>query len=180
MSGRNESPPRVRLHPRRALALATLVAGLAAAGLAQGSATRAASTAGADSLGWLSGCWASATAEPGSGEFWTAPAGGTLLGVARTIRQGRTVAHEFMVIRTDADGHTTLQAAPSGQAPASFEMTEIGPNRVVFSNPEHDFPTSIRYQASSKSGLIAAIEGPDGSGTKRIEFAYSRQPCTPN
>ncbi len=51
MSGRNESPPRVRLHPRRALALATLVAGLAAAGLAQGSATRAASTAGADSLG---------------------------------------------------------------------------------------------------------------------------------
>lgn len=50
-------------------------------------------------LSWLSGCWAREQGEPGSGEMWTAPAGGTMLGISRTIRAGKTVEHEFMQIR---------------------------------------------------------------------------------
>ena len=37
--------------------------------------------------------------DAGSGEQWMTPAGGTLLGISRTVAKGRTVAHEFMQIR---------------------------------------------------------------------------------
>ncbi len=47
-------------------------------------------------LAWLSGCWQSDTGEPGSGEQWSALAGGTMLGAGRTVRQGKTVDFEFM------------------------------------------------------------------------------------
>src|SRR6202012_23245 len=50
-------------------------------------------------LSWLSGCWNSEASEPGSGEQWLPLAGGTLLGVSRTVKQGKTVAFEFMQIR---------------------------------------------------------------------------------
>ena len=50
-------------------------------------------------LAWLGGCWKSETAEPGSGEHWLPLAGGTLLGVSRTVKQGKTVEFEFMQVR---------------------------------------------------------------------------------
>ena len=49
---------------------------------------------GVESLRWLAGCWSRTDAEAGSGEQWTAPAGGTMLGVSRTVRDGRTVEYE--------------------------------------------------------------------------------------
>ena len=55
-----------------------------------------------DQLGWLAGCWKSDGAEAGSGEQWMPVAGGSLLGMARTVRAGRTVAWEFMRIAANA------------------------------------------------------------------------------
>ncbi len=55
-----------------------------------------------DQLAWLSGCWASAAGEPGSEEHWMQPAAGTMLGMNRFVRQGQTVAFEFMRIYEDA------------------------------------------------------------------------------
>ena len=34
-------------------------------------------------LSWLSGCWAYDDEEPGSGEYWMPPAGGTMIAVSR-------------------------------------------------------------------------------------------------
>ncbi|HEY2976824.1 MAG TPA: DUF6265 family protein, partial [Burkholderiaceae bacterium] len=61
-------------------------------------ATLPAAAAPIDELAWFAGCWAAEQGDPGSGEIWTAPAGATVLGTSRTVRGGRTVAHEFMLI----------------------------------------------------------------------------------
>ena len=37
-------------------------------------------------VAWISGCWIAEGKEHGSGEMWLAPAGGTMLGVSRTVR----------------------------------------------------------------------------------------------
>ena len=60
--------------------------------------------ASVEDLSWLSGCWASVGAEAGSGEQWMAPAGGTLLGINRSVAGSKTVAHEFMQIRETERG----------------------------------------------------------------------------
>src|SRR6185295_10624312 len=76
-------------------------------------------------LGWLAGCWSSVDGEPGSGEQWMPLAGGTLLGTGRTVRQGKTVEHEFLQIREGSDGRVVYIAHPSGQKTAQFAAIQV-------------------------------------------------------
>jgi hypothetical protein len=130
-----------------------------------------------DQLAWLAGCWASERGEAGSGEQWMAPAGGTMLGVSRTVRGARTVEHEFMQIRTGADGKLVFIALPSGQRETSFPLASIGEREVVFENPQHDFPTRVSYRLQSDDRLVARIEGRRDGKSRGIDFSFKRIAC---
>jgi hypothetical protein len=131
-----------------------------------------------EALAWLAGCWSRADADPGSGEQWTGPAGGTMLGVSRTVRDGRTVEYEFVVIREAADGALVYQAHPSGQASAEFRMSHAADREVVFENPGHDFPQRIGYRLDEDgTSLTAWIEGTRDGKTRRIPFPMRRVAC---
>jgi hypothetical protein len=128
-------------------------------------------------LQWLAGCWASATAEPGSGEVWMAPAGGSMLGVSRTVKGGRTVAHEFMQIRPLADGVLAFIAEPSGQRRTEFRVKSFTDNEVVFENLAHDFPHRVAYRLEAPDTLRARIEGQRNGQPRTIEFPMRRTSC---
>jgi hypothetical protein len=130
-----------------------------------------------DQLAWLAGCWASERGEAGSGEQWMAPAGGTMLGVSRTVRGARTVEHEFMQIRTGADGKLVFIALPSGQRETSFPLASIGEREVVFENPQHDFPTRVSYRLQADDRLVARIEGQRDGKPRGIDFSFKRIAC---
>lgn len=124
-------------------------------------------------LGWLQGCWKADGAESGSGEHWMAPAGGSMLGMSRTVRKGRTAEFEFMRIAPGADGRLAFIAQPSGQAPASFPLVQADSDSFVFDNPAHDFPQRIIYRRVGATRLQARIEG-KGRG---IDFPMTRTDC---
>jgi hypothetical protein len=128
-------------------------------------------------LAWLAGCWAADPGEAGSGEQWLPPAGGTMLGVGRTVKNGRTVAHEFMQIRTDQQGRLVFIALPSGQREASFAATSLTENSVSFENPQHDFPQRIRYAAMPGDRLAARIEGMRNGALRGVDFPMKRVAC---
>lgn len=129
-------------------------------------------------VAWLSGCWVSDGAESGSEERWTPLAGGTMFGVSRTIRQGKTVAHEFMEIRHLPDGKLAFIGHPSGQSTTVFPVLRIDEAEVVFENPGHDFPQRVAYAREGESKLRARIEGSEGGGALRvIEFPMTRTRC---
>ena len=128
-------------------------------------------------LAWMSGCWASVAGEPGSGETWTSPAGGTLLGVSRTVKGGKTVAHELMQIRESGPGQIAFIALPSGQSEASFPLVRLSGQEAVFENPQHDFPQRVIYRRD-KDLLTGRIEGRIGGEAKAIDFPMRSQPCT--
>ena len=129
------------------------------------------------SLAWLSGCWASDGGEPGSGEFWTPLAGDTLFGVSRTVRDGRTVAHEFVQIRPLPDGDIAYIALPSGQTETAFKLVSVEGRQAVFENPDHDFPQRIAYRLEDGGRLAAWIEGPMNGETRRVDFPMTRTDC---
>ena len=129
------------------------------------------------SLAWLAGCWAAVGAEPGSVEHWLPPAGGTMLGVARTVRDGRTRGFEFLRIAETDDGSLILVAMPSGQPPATFRLDAIGPEEVAFANPEHDFPQRIVYRRLNQDELLGRIEGETNDGMQQINFPMTRVDC---
>ena len=128
-------------------------------------------------LKWLAGCWASVGGETGSGEQWSLPAGGTLLGVSRTVHDGKTVAHEFMQIRTTEAGEIELIAQPSGQAGGSFPMRSLSADEVVFENPAHDFPQRVIYHLKSPGNIEARIEGHVEDVARTVNFPLQRIDC---
>ena len=149
---------------------------VAAAGFAADAPAPAPAVTTVQELAWLAGCWSVEGGEPGSEEHWLAPAGGTLLGVSRTVRGGETVAHELMQIRERAPGDIVFVAHPSGQAETTFRLVSTDPRALVFENPEHDFPQRVLYRLDGDR-LLARIEGTEGGEAKGFDFPMRRRSC---
>jgi len=128
-------------------------------------------------LTWLSGCWAYDGKESGSGEYWTAPAAGTMLAVSRTIRDSETAGFEFLRI-AETDSHSlTLFASPSGQPPTAFDMISLTDREVTFENPDHDFPQRIVYRLGENATLLGRIEGQSDGQLVVVSFPMTRIDC---
>lgn len=157
-----------------------LAAGLVAhAGAQDGAAASALQDASVsvERLAWLGGCWARERAEPGSGEHWMPLAGGTLLGVSRSVRRGQTVGHEFMQIRRRADGAVVFIAQLPGQPETAFTLRPGPATEAVFENPQHDFPQRVIYRPLGALRMQARIEGQRLGAPAAVDFAFTRMPC---
>ncbi len=126
-------------------------------------------------LAWISGCW-KAGGNVQTEEHWTNIAAQSMLGMGRTIANGKTVFHEFLQIRDRADGIVYI-AQPNGGTAVEFKLVKINDNEAVFENPQHDFPQRITYQRVIDGSLVAAIEGQEKGKPKRVEFAMKRVRC---
>jgi hypothetical protein len=127
-------------------------------------------------LAWLAGCWETSSDDASVEEQWTVPRGGVMLGVNRTARDGRLIAHEFLML-DGRDGSLVYVAHPSGQSSATFLAESVSDTRAVFGNPEHDYPQLIGYEYRANDSLLAWIEGPGNGGLRRVEFSFARVPC---
>jgi hypothetical protein len=129
-------------------------------------------------MAWLKGCWqATEGAEPGSGEQWMAAAGGTMLGMSRTVRKGVTTEYEFLQIRETEPGKLAYIAMPSGRPPTHFMLLRESAAELVFENLGHDFPQRVMYQRDGDKGLKARIEGMSKGKLKGIDFPMKRVSC---
>ena len=159
----------MRLHPQgvgRRLLLCCLIAAPAVAGAQP-----------LEHMAWLTGCWTADGGEPGSSEVWMPPAGGTMLGLGRTVRKGKTVEHEFIQIRPSADGKLVYLALPSGQTATSFSLKTLAEGEVIFENLQHDFPHRVIYRLQANGKLLARIEGMLKGQPRGIDFPMSRASC---
>ena len=124
-------------------------------------------------IAWISGDWQT---EPGGKrqieEHWTTVAGGSMLGMSRTVAADKTVEFEYLRIEQRADGIYYV-AHPKARCPGTdFKLTRASATEVVFENPQHGFPKRIIYQKTANDGLTASIDG--GEGAKAMSFAYRR------
>ena len=124
-------------------------------------------------LAWMAGDWQTA---PGGRrqieEHWTAVAGGTMMGMSRTVAGEKTVEFEYLRIEQRADGIYYV-AHPKARCPATdFKLTKASANEAVFENPQHDFPKRIIYRKTGADTLTASIDG--GEGSKAMTFSFTR------
>ncbi len=150
------------------LAVASALLALSVPALGQGSASPRANLA---SLGWLAGSWAGTADGEEMEEHWTAPKGGSMLGLHRDVKGGRAVSFEFLRIEETPDGIAYL-AQPKGRPATAFRLTESGPRRVVFANPQHDFPQRILYWLDGDGALHARVEGRPGGKETAMEWTW--------
>jgi hypothetical protein len=153
------------------LLIGALAAAVAAAGAGAQSA-RPAVRASIAQVGWIAGAWAGGTGPVAFEERWTAPAGGAMLAVSRTIKGDRMIAFEFLRI-VERDGGLVYVAQPNGRPPTDFVLTELIGESATFENRAHDFPKIIRYAKRGDGALEARI----GDGGQRSEtFTFRRTP----
>jgi hypothetical protein len=129
--------------------------------------------AGIDRLDWIAGCWKRASADTRVEEHWMAPAGGTMLGMGRTVRGGKTTEYEFLQIR-DVNGTLAYVARPSGQAEATFPLKTLTAREIVFEDPAHDFPQRVIYRRNEDGSITARIEGTMNGQPRGMDFPYTR------
>jgi hypothetical protein len=127
-------------------------------------------------VAWLSGCWELTRGNRHVTEQWTTADGGTMLGLSRTISDSRTTDYEFIIIR-ESGGRLEYVAKPSRQAEAVFTSVTISGDDVIFENPQHDFPTRIRYRRQTDGSLLATTEGVVNGNRRVIEFPYRAASC---
>jgi hypothetical protein len=109
-------------------------------------------------------------------EQWMRPEGNSMLGMSRTVVNGKTPFFEFLQIRPDGEDMVYL-ARPQGKEPTSFKLVKINESVAIFENPQHDFPQRIAYQRQIDGSLLAVIEGEEKGKPKRVEFPMKRVRC---
>ena len=100
-----------------------------------------------------------------------------MTGMSRAVRSGRETSFEFMRIVESRDGGLIFTAMPSGQDEADFKAIDIGIDKVVFENPDHDFPQRVIYELAGKNRLIGRIEGVMDGEHRSIDFPMTRIAC---
>ena len=124
-----------------------------------------------DNLAWLAGDWKLEAGGKVIEEHWTAPAGGTMIGMSRTVANGKTVSFEFLRVEQRGDGIVYL-AQPQGKPATEFRLVRSAGGEWAFENPEHDFPKRILYRRNPDGSVTARIE--DETGKKGVDFPYKR------
>lgn len=124
-------------------------------------------------LSWITGDWQTAAGGRAQiEEHWTKPAGGSMLGMSRTIAGEKTAEFEYLRIEQRDDGIYYV-AHPKARCPGTdFKLTRATASEAVFENPQHDFPKRIIYRKTSDATLTASIDG--GEGSKAMSFSFQR------
>jgi hypothetical protein len=131
--------------------------------------------AAADGLGldWLAGHWCSNNDGQQIEEIWLPEAGGTLLGMSRTVRGPKVESFEYMRIVSD-DKASRFHVQPNGVQPTVFAQVARGDAWIRFENIAHDFPNRIEYRREGER-MHAYIAGPGRDGKEsKIRFDYRR------
>jgi len=124
---------------------------------------------------WLAGRWRIEQADRLVDEQWMAPAGGLMMGMARTVQSGKVREYEFTLLRQEPNGDIFYVASPSKQTETSFKLTSLRNGEAVFENPEHDVPKKVIYAQQPDGSLLASIEGPGRDGKpRRVEYPFKR------
>jgi hypothetical protein len=129
-----------------------------------------------EAAAWIAGCWARRSGQTVVEEQWMVPRGGMMLGMSRTVRDGKLVEYEFIRL-FESEGRLVYLAMPSRQAPAEFKSTATSDSLLIFENPAHDFPQRIIYRKQGADSLTARIEGPGPAGPRGVDFRYARAVC---
>lgn len=124
---------------------------------------------------FMTGDWCAVSGDSRFEERWTDAGGGRMYALARSFKGERLTGFEFLRIEPTEAGYAYV-AQPGGRPPTAFKLTEHSDQRVVFTNPEHDFPQRIEYY-SDAGGLHALVSGPPKPGEAPQRFDFRPGPC---
>lgn len=136
-------------------------------------------------LAFLAGTWRGEVGADRVEEHFTAPAGGTIVGLFRWITDDATTLTEHIVIEEGPEA-TTLRLRHFGpglepweretrEGPLTMRLAEAGPGLARFEAPEALFPRIATYRLATPVRMEVLLEGARADGTeRRLALTFQR------
>lgn len=129
-----------------------------------------------DQLSFLAGSWAAPRGSGIAQETWMPPAGKTMLGVSRTIRDGATTFTEFMQI-SEVNGKLKMELQMKIGGPVIEFRVAVFPNRVLLTGVNDPNKGTVEYIRQGDK-LNAIVKGERDGQPYKLEFAFEKVPST--
>ena len=110
-------------------------------------------------------------------EQWMSPAGTSILGMGRTVKDGKTTDWEFMRIEERPGGLFFVARPKANSEETAFKLISSLAARFVFENKLHDFPQRVIYTVT-ESTLTGRVEGKSDGKSKGFDFPMKRVKCS--
>ena len=123
-----------------------------------------------DQLNWFSGYWIAEINGTKMEECWLPENNNSMIGLHRDSFKSGKIFYEYLRIEQIGDSIIYF-ASPKGRKPTKFLLVSIEHHKVIFENPDHDFPQKIIYTLNSDT-LTARIEGKVNGDFKFSEWHW--------
>jgi hypothetical protein len=125
-----------------------------------------------EQLAWMAGTWGGPAGGAEVEEVWLAPKGGLMLGLGRTVKDGKAIEFEFL--RIEQQGETLVYLASPGGKPATpFPLAAIDATSAAFESTL-EFPRRVSYRKNADGTLTARIEGVRNGKPAAREWIWKR------
>lgn len=126
---------------------------------------------------WLLGRWENNSKEGNLSEIWRKASDSLYTGESYFVVGNDTVFRERMDLVEKKDGEQYFIATIPGQnseKPVAFKRVGGTETEMTFTNPEHDYPTTIEYRRVAEDSLVATISGNKRGKTESGTFKLKR------
>lgn len=122
----------------------------------------------------LAGKWQDMNRDNAFYEEWNQMDGSSLSGTGYVMSSSDTVFIERLEIKPiDSDLYYIVGLSSNQRdETVKFKMTEATAKRIVFENPQHDFPKKITYELMPDSGLQVHLNGHEAGQYTEIHFSF--------
>ena len=131
-------------------------------------------------LAWITGQWQGRKGADQLDEHWSAPGGGTMMGMFRWIKDGKILVYELLVIEDSATGPVlTFRHFGAGligweekDKPIRCPLAGGGPGEAPFACEGGS--TRLTFRRAGENGLTVLLERQKDGQARTDEFVYSR------
>ena len=144
----------------------------------------AAVEASLDGLAWITGGWTGTLGDRTIEQHWSAPLGGSMLAMYRSIRADRATLYELLAIEQDADGIVLrikhfapgpgLVSQEAKDQSIDHRLVSVEGRTAVFMGVAAENPARITFSSPDPGRLTISVEREREGKRVATEFNYSR------
>ena len=125
---------------------------------------------------WLIGLWENKTSKGSIYEEWVPANEYELLGRSFAVHGKDTAVFEKIRLVNEAEGMFYIPAVSNQNEgkPVRFGLTSITDKKLIFENPDHDFPQVISYTLITQDSIEAQISGSVQGEDRKKQFPMKR------
>ena len=154
--------------------------------IAQTQATTPSMKATVDQLGWVAGAWTGTLGERTIEQHWSAPLGGSILAMYRSLQANKPTIYELLAIEQEGDAvvlrikHFTpgpgLVGREAKDESENNRLVTLEERVAVFEGGTPDSSTRITFRSPDASTLNITVERRRDGAPVATEFKYKRIP----